>query len=474
MLNHRAVLRGIVAAGLAAGAAPAQEAPTANLCLAAEYVYAGARLLAVDRGPLPTVSFQSSLSSPSEAGANAPVAVVVTTAGGCTTGGNVVVQYSTGPGTATAGTDYTAVPAGSLTIPAGTASGAGADINIALTNDPLDEDGETFTVNLSSPTGAVLAPPFLHTVTIADDDPEPVLAITDTSTVEPATVDVLATHTVSLIPQSGRTVTVNYGTADGTATAGPDFTPVSGVLTFPPGTTSRQVQVAVRPDDLDEPNETFFVNLGPAVNVNVPASDMVGEGTIQDIDPPPSVSVANASQFEGDEGGNRLDFLVSLSGASGFPITVNYTTADGTAVAPGDYAFTSGQVSFATGETTRPAPVALVTDAQAEPDETLLVNLSAPVNATLGVSQATGVIRNDDPGRQAAVELSHAAEQTQDLRAIAGVAATHWYRIGQKPRSSYEVVVDATSGDVGTDTGLELARVLGLHHRAPAVGGGHP
>lgn len=447
-----------------AGAAQeAPSAPLATLCLSAEYIYAGSRLLAVAKGPLPTVALAATSSSPNEATANAPVAVVLTTPGGCPIDGNVVVQYATGPGSATAGQDYTAVPAGNLTIPAGTASGASVNINVTLNNDLLDEDDETFTMNLGSVTGATLSGPATHTVTIVDDDPEPFLSIADASTEEPALLTVLASHAVTLTPVSGRTVTVSYATGGGTATPQSqttlgDYAPVSGALTFPAGvTTGPTVQVPIYADDIDEPNETYFVNLSAPSNALI--SDPLGQGTINDSDPTPSVSVSDSTRYEGDEGLNKMDFVVSLSNPSASAITVNYSTADGTAQAPRDYIATSGQVSFSPGDTVEQPLVDIVPDAVPEPTEHFFFNLSAPENATLGDAQGVGYIRNDDPQFVSSVELTPGAEQTQDLRPIGGAPAAHWYRLGQKPRSSYEVVIDATSGDVGMDYGIELQRL---------------
>lgn len=464
MTPLRRTLLASACAWAASSATHAQEpplAPTATLCLAAEYVYAGSRLLAVAKGPLPTVTLAATSSFPNEATGTAPVGLVVNTPGGCPIDGNVIVQYATGAGTATAGTDYVAVPAGSLTIPAGTPSGVPVNLNVALVNDALDEDPETFTVNLSLASGAVLGPPSSHTVTIVDDDPEPSLTVADASTVEPARIVTTASHAVTLTPVSGRTVTVQYGTGGGTATpqspttAG-DYQPTAGTLTFPAGATSRTVGVPINPDDVDEPAETYLVNLSGAVNATV--SDATGLGTIVDSDPPPSVSVANATRNEGDEGTNRMDFVVTLSGPSAFPVTVNYATASGTAQETLDYVATSGQLSFAPGDTVRQPLVTIVTDAVPEPTEQFFVNLAAPVNAVLGSAQGVGTIVNDDPAFVSSVELTHGTRQTQSLAAEGGAAATHWYRIGQKARSSYEVVADATSGDIGTDFGLLLTR----------------
>ena len=75
-----------------------------------------------------------------------------------------------------------------------------------------------------------------------------------------------ATFTVTLSAAATFPVTVNYATANGTATAGSDYTAASGTLTFAPGQTSKPITVTVNGDTAVEPNETFFVNLSAPTN----------------------------------------------------------------------------------------------------------------------------------------------------------------------------------------------------------------
>jgi len=112
--------------------------------------------------------------------------------------------------------------------------------------------------------------------------------------------------------------------------------------------------------------------------------------------PKPAVSIANVSMAEGNAGTATLSFPISLSHASTQPVTVGYATANGTAVAPADYAPATGTVTFAPGETAKSIAVSVVSDTAIEQDETLTVNLSNPVNATIAVGTATGTITNDD------------------------------------------------------------------------------
>jgi hypothetical protein len=111
----------------------------------------------------------------------------------------------------------------------------------------------------------------------------------------------------------------------------------------------------------------------------------------------PTVSIADASMAEGSSGGTtNLSFTVSLDTPSALPVSVQWATADGTAQAPGDYTASSGTVTFDPSDTSETITVPVVGDTDVEPDETFLVNLSAPVNAIIGDGSAIGTILNDD------------------------------------------------------------------------------
>jgi hypothetical protein len=99
---------------------------------------------------------------------------------------------------------------------------------------------------------------------------------------------------------------------------------------------------------------------------------------------------------EGNAGTTTATFTVSLLPASGQAVSVNYATADGTAVQPGDYTTASGTLTFAPGETSKIVTVLVNGDTSNEADETFFVNLSGASNATINDAQGLGTIRNDD------------------------------------------------------------------------------
>src|SRR5262249_18167001 len=124
-------------------------------------------------------------------------------------------------------------------------------IVVPIVGDLLDEPDETFFLKLSNAGNAVIA--CAQAVgTIIDDDARPALAINHVSVTEGNGGPTNPLFTVSLGAASGQTITVNYATADGTATAGLDYVSTNGVLTFLPGETSKTITVAVKGDLLDE------------------------------------------------------------------------------------------------------------------------------------------------------------------------------------------------------------------------------
>src|SRR5439155_547588 len=136
-----------------------------------------------------------------------------------------------------------------------------------------------------------------------DEPPPPSVSINDVSVTEGNTGTTSATFTLSLSAASTQDVTVHYQTADGTATAGSDYTAALGDVTIPAGQTSPAVTIAVLGDRLPEPNETFAVNLSSPTNGLI--SDSQGIGTI--IDNEPRISINNVTKKEGN--GTTTQFI---------------------------------------------------------------------------------------------------------------------------------------------------------------------
>jgi probable HAF family extracellular repeat protein len=112
----------------------------------------------------------------------------------------------------------------------------------------------------------------------------------------------------------------------------------------------------------------------------------------------PSISIADAPVVtEGNTGTRVATFTVTLSAATTVPVTVAYATADGTATAGSDYRDDSWTLAFAPGQTSNTVTVQVVGDRLPEPNETFVVNLSNPTNATIADGQGQGTIVDDEP-----------------------------------------------------------------------------
>lgn len=171
----------------------------------------------------------------------------------------------------------------------------------------------------------------------------------------------------------------------------------------------------------------------------------------------PTLSIDDASVTEGDAGSTSAVVTARLSQASTGLVTATFATANGTATAGSDYQAASGTVTFPAGTLTRTVSVNVLGDTLVEPDETFVVTLSAPSGATLGDSQAQVTIADDDAPALAARELAHGTRLWDDLSGQTGTAGEDAFRIHQAPRASYEVLVDAVSGDAAPPVVERLA-----------------
>ncbi|WP_425525149.1 putative Ig domain-containing protein [Xanthomonas arboricola] len=244
--------------------------------------------------------------------------------------GGVSFDIATADGTATAGVDYVASSLTGQTIPAGSSS---ATFTVLVNGDTLSEPNETFFVNVSNVTGASVGDG-QGQGTIVNDDALPALSIDDVSVNEGNSGTTTATFTVSLSAASGQTVSVNYITADGTATAGSDYAARSGTLTFAPGVTAQGVAITVNGDTAVEPNETFSVGLSGASNASIARA--TGTGTIVNDD---VVVVVGPASLPAATAGSAYSQTLSASGG-----TAPYTFAITAGALPAGLSLSAGGV----------------------------------------------------------------------------------------------------------------------------------
>jgi hypothetical protein len=341
----------------------------------------------------PVVSIASNKATEGDTGtANATLEVSLS----APSGKQVTVTATTADGTAKQPGDYTSTTK-TLTFDPGGPTDQG--FQVPVVGDTIDEADETFTATLSAPTNATIAasPNNTGTLTINDDDGGPSFGIDDVTVTEGNTGTTNATFTVTKTGATTQTVGVHFATADGTATQPGDYTSTSGDLSFAPNDTTKQVVVPVKGDTTDESNETFTVKLTAPTN-GATVSDDTGTGTITDDDNPPGaplVGVGGATATEGDP----ATFTFTLSKASDTDVTVNYSTADGTAKAATDYtAVPAGVATIKAGDLTTTANVATTEDTTHEPQETftLTINSANGANVDPAFKTGTGTINDDD------------------------------------------------------------------------------
>ncbi len=168
----------------------------------------------------------------------------------------VTVDWATQDITASASNDYTAGN-GTVTFPAGSTS---QTIAVQILDDTIDETNETFAINLSNASNAVISDNSSE-VTITDDD---TLSVTIADVTIPDESAVARTFTVTLSNPSASVITVDYATQDNSTTASSDYTPANGTLTFNAGVTSQTFTVSILDDSIQEGTEVFVVNLSNA------------------------------------------------------------------------------------------------------------------------------------------------------------------------------------------------------------------
>lgn len=321
---------------------------------------------------------------------------------------DITISYRTLGATATSGTDFLA-SSGSVTIPAGELEAFGS---VVLVADGVDESNETFTYEIVDTQGAGVAQASA-TILILDDD-EPALSNLSISNANALESDNTVQFVLSLSSVSSLDVSVDFQTLNRSAQSGSDFVGSTGQLIIPAGSTSISLFVSLVDDNVEEGVEQFDVTL---TNVNnAVLSDATGRASITDDDEPPTndpvdLSIADASATEGNSGQSQdLNFVVSVATSSSQPVSIDYATQPGSALADVDFAAASGTLTIAAGETTGLISVATIGDDNAEGTETFTLVLSNPVGATVVDNQALGTILDDEGAPSLAISAASVTE----------------------------------------------------------------
>jgi hypothetical protein len=299
----------------------------------------------------------------------------------------VTFNLATVNATATAGSDYTALVAGSQKIPAGQLSKA---FNVTINGDTTVEPNETFKVNLGNVAGATVFDG-QATGTIVNDDGA-TLSIADVGFLEGDAGTKTVAFRVSLSQASTVPVSFDFATGNGTALNGSDYfgRTVTGQV-IPAGQLSRLVNVSVGGDTVVEPNEVFFGNL-TAGSVSILDGQAMATAVNDDG---PTLSISDAQVTEGHSGTKLMTFTVQLSQSPTAPVTYTIATQNGTAAAGSDYVQKSLNDSIPAGMLSKTFSVTINGDTSVEASETVRVFLGgASVSVVDG--QGIGTITNDD------------------------------------------------------------------------------
>ena len=292
--------------------------------------------------------------------------------------------------------------------------------------------------------GAMLLP------TLAQAAPKRKLTIADAAVIESDAGTVALTFRVVYTGKPANGITVDYATAAGTAAADVDYTSASGTAVLPNGGCKcADVVVDVLGDLEGEATETLTVSLSNPANATI--ADGSATGTILDDDGPPAIVVLDALV---DESAGSASFDVMLTSPDLTTVTVDYATADGTALAGSDYTTASGTATFAPGDTVETVAVPVLDDAVAEAEQSFTLNLSNPVEATISRSQAFGTIVDTDA--DPALSVSDGSVAEGDAGSSNGTVT-----VSLSAPSEQTVEVDYATSDAGATAGTDYTSATG-------------
>jgi hypothetical protein len=315
-----------------------------------------------------------------------PAATIVVTRSGPSPS-TVSVSYATSDGTASAGSDYIAA-AGTLNFGPGVTS---RTFTVRVLNDRLDENEEQVNLALGDPTGGiVLGARSAAVLNIGDNDAGGTLQFNSART-SVGESGLHAVVTVTRIGGSAGGVTVDYASGGGSATAGNDYTAVSGTLTFGPAIPSRTFLIPIANDALDETHEEIHLvlsNPGGGASLGVRSASVV---SITDDDTAGSAQF-HLSGYSASESADSVTVTVTRTGGIAGDASVNFDASGGSATPGADYTATSGTLTFGASETSKTFTVFLLEDSEDEENETVNLVLSDPSGGLSLGAQSTAVL----------------------------------------------------------------------------------
>ena len=309
---------------------------------------------------------------------------------------NTVIAYSVA-GTATSGTDYTAL-SGTVTILAGATT---ATISIPVLDDPVVEGGETVIVTLTSVTSglASLGAPLAATNTISDNDSATVNIANTTDGAETGPANGVMTVTQSSLSATNTVISYTVG---GTASSGADYTALSGSVTILAGATTATITIPVLNDVIVEGSETAIVTLTSVTSgLATLGAPLTATNTIADNDTG-TIVVVNTDNAATETAGNTGAFTVALGLQPSVSVTVTIGASAQCGYAPTTLTFTTANWNVAQTVTVTPNDDAIVEG----PHTCSPATISASGGAYTGVT-ATPPVTNITDNDTAAVTIAN-------------------------------------------------------------------
>ena len=263
--------------------------------------------------------------------------------------------------------------------------------------------------------------------------------------------------TMTVTAQLSATSPVNVSvpfTVTGTATSGTDYTITASPITITAGNLTGTATITITSDALDEPNETVILTMGAPTNAAQGATT-VHTATITDDDATPTVSFTAASQSSANESGT-MTITAQLSAASGQAVTVPFTVT-GTATGSGtDYTITASPLTITAGATTANITITIATDAINEGNETVIVTMGSPTNATQGATTLHTATITDDDSPGITVNPVSGLTTTE-----AGGQATFTVVLNTQPTASVTIGISSSNTAEGTVSPSSLTFTTG-------------
>jgi uncharacterized delta-60 repeat protein len=339
------------------------------------------------------VSFKSALYSQLKNVANGVATIDIIRQGGMS-GACSVDFYTTTNGTAIAGTDY--MPTNrTVTFNPGETNVA---VQVVIINNGLPEGNTTVGLLLTNAVNTLLYAPSNATLTIIDSTTASGQLSFNATNYVANEGDGTAALTVVRTNGSFGTVQVSYYTMPGTAQPSVNYTTVSGTLTFHQGETNHTILVPLVDNNIVQGTVSLSVVLTNKITDNATLIAPTN-ATLSILDNDTGFIFTSPTNFVREINGS-VPIFVQRVGAINSSVSVNYATANGTAVAGVNYTAVSGTLIFGVGQTTRAISLPLLYDSRVTGDLYLNISLSNPSAGTLlgSPSNTVVVIQDADAG----------------------------------------------------------------------------